>query len=287
MKARTSTADFVAAARALHQRNRVRLLDDPYAKLLCGPYLRWIVRIRPLGWLMAHCVLRDLRLSALGTLIRARYAEQALDAAVADGVTQYVIIGAGMDSFALRRSDLMPRLQVFEVDRPAMQQIKQQRLRQAGLSIPPGLHFVPADLERIPVMQALADSAFDPARKTVLSLLGVIYYLPREALAATVHSIAEGVAAGSELVVDYLLDVPSALPQQLGKRARLKAFVAKRGEPMRSEFSLAQMSALMAEAGFRTVEGVTMLDLGRRYARELGPLPFEIPGLFACGRFRK
>ncbi len=287
MKTRVSTADLVAAVRALHQRDRVRLLDDPYAMLLCGRYLHWILRIRPLGWLMVHSVLRDLRPAALGTLIRARYAEQVLEAAVAAGVTQYVIIGAGMDSFALRRSDLMQRLEVFEIDRPAMQQIKQERLRQAGLHIPRGLHFVPADLERIPVMQALAESAFDPARRTVLSLLGVIYYLPREVLASTVHSIAEGVAAGSELVVDYMLDAPSAWPEHRGKRAQLEAYVASRGEPMRSEFSLAQMSALMAEAGFRAIEGITMMDLARRYAQQLGPLPFEIPGLFACGHFRK
>ena len=92
---------------------------------------------------MAHCTLRRLRSVALGTLIRARYAEQALETAVGAGITQYVIIGAGMDSFALRRSDLMPRLQVFEVDRPAMQEIKQERLRRADLDIPRGLHFVP------------------------------------------------------------------------------------------------------------------------------------------------
>ena len=92
---------------------------------------------------MAHCVLRRLRPAVLGTLIRARYAEQALETAVRAGITQYVIIGAGMDSFALRRSDLMPRLQVFEIDRPAMQEIKQERLRRAGLDIPRGIAFCP------------------------------------------------------------------------------------------------------------------------------------------------
>ena len=277
----------MAAVRALHQRDRVQLVEDPYAILLCGRYVRLILGIRPASWLMAHWVLRALQPAALGTLIRARYAEQVLEAAVEGGITQYVIIGAGMDSFALRRSDLMPRLQVYEIDRPAMQEIKQKRLRQAGLDMPPGLHFVPADLERIPVMKALSESAFEPARRTLLSLLGVIYYLPREVLASTVHSISEGVAAGSELVVDYMLDDGSAWPEHRETRAQLEAYVAKRGEPMRSDFSLAQMSALMAEAGFRTIEGITMMDLGHRYAAELGPLPFEIPGLFACGHFQK
>ena len=199
MKTRASTADLVAAVRALHQRDRVRLVEDPYAILLCGRSARRILRIRPAGWFMAHCVLRDLRPGALGTLLRARYAEQALEAAV----------GAGMDSFALRRSDLMARLQVFEIDRPAMQEIKQERLRRAGVDIPRGLHFVPADLERIPVMNALSESAFEPERRAFLSLLGVIYYLPREVLASTVRSIAGGVATGSQLVVDPAPHGPS------------------------------------------------------------------------------
>ena len=287
MKTRAATADLVAAVRALHQRDRVRLVDDPYAILLCGRYVRRILRIRPAGWLMAHCVLRGLQPAALGTLIRARYAEQALEAAVGADITQYVIIGAGMDSFAFRRADLMPRLQVFEVDRPAMQEIKQKRLRRAGMDIPRGLHFVPADLERIPVMNALSESAFEPARRAFLSLLGIIYYLPREVLASTVRSIAGGVAAGSQLVVDYMLDAGSAWPEHRGKRAQLEAYVARRGEPMRSDFSLAQMSVLMAEEGFHTIDGITMMDLGHRYAEELGPLPFEIPGLFGCGHFQK
>ena len=287
MKIRTSTADLVAAVRALHQRDRVRLIDDPYAILLCGRYTRPILRIRPASWLMAHCVLRDLQTTALGTLIRARYAEQALEAAVAAGITQYVIIGAGMDSFAFRRSDLMARLQVFEVDRAAMQEIKRKRLHRAGLDIPRGLHFVPADLEQIPVMNALADSAFEPERRAILSLLGVVYYLSREVLVSTVRSISEGVVAGSQLVVDYMLDAGSARPEHREERVRLEAYVAKRGEPMRSDFSLAQMSTLMAEEGFRTVDGIAMMDLGHRYAEELGPLPFEIPGLFACGHFEK
>ena len=287
MKTRVSTADLVAAVRALHQRDRVQLVDDPYAILLCGRSARRILRIRPAGWLMAHCVLRRLRPAALGTLIRARYAEQALETAVRAGIAQYVIIGAGMDSFALRRSDLMPRLQVFEIDRAAMQEIKQERLRLAGLGIPRGLHFVPADLERIPVMHALSESAFEPERRAFLSMLGVIYYLPREVLASTVRSIAGGVATGSQLVVDYMLDAGSAWPEHRENRAQLEAYVARRGEPMRSDFSLAQMNALMAEAGFRTIEGITMMDLGHRYAAKLGSLPFEIPGLFGCGHFQK
>ena len=81
-----------------------------------------------------------------------------------------------------------------------------------------------------------------------------------------------------------MLDNTSAWPEHRKKRA-LKAFVAKRGEPMHSDYSPEEMSELMAKAGFRTLESITMMDLGERFTRELGPLPFEMPGIFACGLY--
>ncbi|WP_419949015.1 class I SAM-dependent methyltransferase [Candidatus Palauibacter sp.] len=194
MKTRATTAELVAAMRALHQRDRVRLVEDPFALGLCGWHLRLLVRARPVCWFLINHALRDLRPTMLGVLIRARYAEQALEAAVRDGITQYVIIGAGLDSFALRRPDLMEHLRVFEIDLPEMQALKRKRLRRMGVERPPGLHFVAADLGEVPVMEALATSSFDPGRRAFLSLLGVTYYLPTDVIAATARSIAEGVA---------------------------------------------------------------------------------------------
>ena len=287
MNTRATTAELVAAARAHHQRDRVRLVEDPYALSLCRGPLRLLVTIRPLAWAASRTVLRDLQPSILGVLIRARYSEQALEAAIRDGVTQYVIIGAGLDSFALRRSDLMEHLDVFEIDLPAMQAVKRERLARAELELPPRLHFVAADLAQVPVMEALSESAFDPGRRAFFSLLGLTYYLTPEVIEAAARSIAAGVVPGSEVVLDHMLDDASAWPEHREKRMALEAYVAKRGEPMVSEFSLAGMSALMAEAGFDTVESITMMDLSERYAGEVGPLPFEVPGIFACGHFRK
>ena len=284
---RASTADLVAAARARHQRDRVRLLDDPYAFSLTSPSLQRVLRFRPAGWFMANWALRGLKPVILGLLIRARYAEQAVESAFRDGIRQYVIVGAGLDSFALRRTELVPPLEVFEIDRPAMQEVKRERIHAAGIWAPPGLHFVPADLERTSVMEALSHSPFDPGRPAILSFLGVTYYLTPETLTESARSIAAGVAPGSRLVLDYMLDEASAWPEHRKMRAQLEEYVAQRGEPMKSEYSLAAMSDLLADAGFRTLEAVTMMDLAERYAEELGPLPFETPGLFACGRFGK
>lgn len=284
---RASTADLVAAARARHQRDPVRLLDDPYAFALSSPSLQRVLRFRPAAWFLANWMLRALKPVMLGLLIRARYAEQAVETAFRDGIRQYVIVGAGLDSFALRRTDLVPALEVFEIDRPAMQEVKRERIRNAGISPPTGLHFVPADLERTAVMEALSNAPFDPGNPAILSFLGVTYYLSPETLAESARSIAAGVAPGSRLVLDYMLDEASAWPEHRKMRAQLEAYVAKRAEPMKSEYSLAAMSELLAGAGFRTIEGITMMDLAERYAEELGPLPFETPGLFACGLFGK
>ena len=236
---------------------------------------------------MANWALRGLKPVILGLFIRARYAEQAVEAAFRGGIRQYVIVGAGLDSFALRRTDLVPPLRVFETDRAQMQEVKRERLRSAGIPLPSELHFVPADLERVSVMDALADSSFDPESPVILSFLGVTYYLTPETLAESARSIAAGVASGSRLVVDYMLDEASAWPEHRRMRTQLEDYVAKRDEPMKSEYSLAAMSELLADAGLRTIEGVTMMDLAERYAEELGPLPFETPGLFACGLFAK
>ncbi len=282
-----STADLAAAARARHQRDRVRLVDDPYALSLTSPSLQRVLRFRPAAWFMANWALRGLKPVILGLFIRARYAEQAVEAAFREGIRQYVIVGAGLDSFALRRTDLVPPLRVFETDRPHMQEVKLERLRSAGIPLPSELHFVPADLERVSVMDALADSSFDPESPVILSFLGVTYYLTPETLKKSARSIAAGVVPGSRLVLDYMLDEASAWPEHRRMRDQLEDYVAKRGEPMKSEYSVAAMSELLADAGFRTMEGVTMMELAERYAGELGPLPFETPGLFACGLFEK
>ena len=170
-KSGTSTADTAAAIRAIHQHERVRIFKDPYAGLLCGWFWRLVLRIRPLEWLVTR-VTRSTAPTAMCVLMRARYAEQALEQAVEARIAQYAIIGAGMDSFAFRRPDLVERIQVFEIDHPAMQRIKLERVRRAGLPIPGGLHFVPADLAKISAVDALAGSGFDMSRPDVPDTAG-------------------------------------------------------------------------------------------------------------------
>ena len=285
-KSKSSTAETVAAVRARHHRSPVRIFEDPYAKFLCGWFWRLALRLRPLEWFLFKGVLRPIEPVSLCVLMRARYAEQALERAVKEGVAQYVIIGAGMDSFAFRRPDLMDRIDVFEIDHPVTQRKKLERLRRAGLTIPSRLHFVPADLAKISALDALAGSGFAMSRPTFLSLLGVVYYITADTLAETARSISRRLPAGTLLVTDYLLDEESAKPEHLLMRKKVKSFVARRGEPMVSEYSLAAMNALMAGQGFEAVENFALPHLEQRYRKELGVLPWETPSLFALGAFR-
>ncbi len=280
-----STADMAAAVRGWHQHARTPIFEDPYARLLCGRLLGFAVRFRPLGRLLVRVVLARIMPVSMCVLMRARYAEQSLQRAIAEGASQYVIVGAGMDSFALRRRDLLERIDVFEIDHPLTQKKKLERIRQAGLTVPERCRFVAADLSRVALVDALEGSGFDRSRPTFLSLLGVVYYLTPGDLAALARSVARSLAPGTRLVIDYLLDEASCNAAHLRIRERMLSFVKARGEPMRSEYSLNAMNALFAENGFRTVENFAIEDLERSYTQTFGALPFEIPGLFAFGAF--
>ena len=280
-----STADIVAFERAWHQRARPPLLDDPYARLLCGPLLGLAARFRPLGWYVARVELGRIMPASMVVVIRARYAEQALENAVEQGVPQYVMVGAGMDSFAFRRPDLAERVEIYEIDHPTVQRRKLERIHKARLDVSSTHHFIGADLTQATVVDALASSGFDTAKPAFLSLLGVAYYLTPDALEATARSIAARLSPGSRIVVDYLLDRASSAPDSGSVRSNLLRLVEDCGEPMRSEYSLGQMDALMRKSGFEPVDTCTADDLEDAYRRELGSLPFNVPGIFGIGTF--
>ncbi len=189
---------------------------------------------------------------------RSRYAEDALARAAGAGVTQYVILGAGLDSFAYR-GGLAARVRVFEVDHPASQRVKRAALAAAGIAVTDSVRYVPADLAVDPLGRCLAAAGFDAAAPAVVSWLGVTMYLSAEAVAQTLAAVA-GLAPGTELVADYLLppdarDEAGALYGALAAQA-----AAEQGEPWRSCFTHDQMADLAARAGFGAVRAVSQRD---------------------------
>ena len=200
------------------------------------------------------------------TLGRARYAEDNLEQAVRQqGVKQYVILGAGLDTFAWRRPDLLASLQVFEVDHPATQAFKRHRLRQMSGEPPAQLHFVPVDFDRENLAAALRRSAFDPQAPSFFGWLGVTYYLSRDAVFATLQAIAELAPAGSAVCFDYL-DTSAFVPGKVAGRVQIMMdLVGRMGEPMITGFDPITLAADLAGLGLRLEEDLGPADIQERF----------------------
>jgi methyltransferase (TIGR00027 family) len=198
-------------------------------------------------------------------LCRARYAEDCLVRATQQGVSQYVILGAGMDTFALRHPQMSPGLRVLEIDHPATQAYKRQRLAAAGLAIPEALHFIPVDLAKQSLAKALQGSAYDAQARTFFSWLGVTYYLTRDDVMTTLGAIAQVAPNGSVVVFDYLDTQAQPKGQDDPRRQALKERVRSVGEPMRSGLHAGQLAEDLAGLGLRLLEDLAPADLERLY----------------------
>lgn len=246
-RAVSRTALATSLMRALHTRRDPKpLIDDPYGEQLVPEPIRDIYKDPS-----------TLRASAAyaGVILRTRYTEDALRAAVANGVRQYLILGAGFDSFALRLPMFARDLEIYEIDHPVTQALKRQRLRDCGLSLPSSVHFLAADLAAEELPAALARSSFDPSLPSFVSWLGVTMYLTRAANLAALRAIAQSVAPGSELVFTYF-DLERGLRESERVRA-LSARVAALGEPFQSEFDPAAIGADLAACGWALREDLT------------------------------
>jgi methyltransferase (TIGR00027 family) len=196
---------------------------------------------------------------------RARYNEDKLSDAIRKGISQYVIVGAGLDTFALRRPDLQNRLRVFELDHPLTQALNRDRLVQAALTLPPNLHFCPTDFENVSVASSLSRSPYDPGIPTFFSWLGVTIYLTRETIGNTLKSIRTVAAPGSEFVMDYV-DSAVFLPENQSPTMRaLFERVQRFGEPFISGFDPRTLAEELAVLGFELLEDLDHTGQEARY----------------------
>ncbi len=199
------------------------------------------------------------------TLSRARYAEDLLETALQQGTRQYVILGAGLDTFAFRRSDLLQRLHVFELDHPATHGDKQRRIANAGWSIPKQLHFVPIDFMQGNLLLAVRRSPIDPRAPTFFSWLGVTYYLAREVVFDTLRSLASLGPRGSLVVFDFL-DTEAFVPGRSARRVRLMQSAAERaGEPMQTGLDPSSLAAALAGVGLTLRQQLSPTQIQERY----------------------
>ncbi|PZT56835.1 class I SAM-dependent methyltransferase [Paenibacillus silvae] len=202
------------------------------------------------------------------TLSRAAYSEQVILQETALGLKQVVILGAGMDTFAVRHPELEDTLDVFEVDLPSTQQLKRERLHQAKLVIPRNLHFVPMDFTRDTVSADWTDAAGLDKVKTLFTLLGVSYYLSKSDISRLMYHIFTEMPAGSSIVLDY---ADEHLFQEKGQYHRVEHMVKMAemsGEPMQSCFTYKEMEQLMENAGLLIYEHLPPEDIQDRYFRD-------------------
>ena len=199
--------------------------------------------------------------------VRNRYAEDELAAAVARGTTQYLIVGAGLDSFAYRRPDQMKRLDVFEIDHPGGQAWKRQRVAELGLPIPERLHHVPVDFERDVLSDRLEEAGLDRSRPVFASMLGVSQYLTEAALSQTLREIAALSNAGCTLVMEHIPPFSLLDPEERAPLERVTAVYAKNGEPWLTFLTVDATAALLRESGFARASSCDHADLQERYLK--------------------
>jgi methyltransferase (TIGR00027 family) len=195
---------------------------------------------------------------------RSRYVEDELAQALQRGVTQYVILGAGLDSFAYRRPDITNVVRVFEVDHPATQHWKRTRLHAMGVEIPPTVTFVPLDFEQQTLQEGLRAGGYHLEEPGVFSWLGVTPYLSEDAIFGTLKDVA-ALAAGTVIIFEY--EVSESLLDAEGQRleAATRAFATARGEPWLSLFDPSILWAQVQTLGFVAIEDIGPAAVNARY----------------------
>ncbi|MGA9978862.1 MAG: class I SAM-dependent methyltransferase [Candidatus Sulfotelmatobacter sp.] len=256
----SKTAQRVAIRRAAHQLlDEPKVLDDPLALRIIGTEAAAALRSDPKEH---HAFSRAFRAFMAA---RSRFAEDELARAVESGITQYVILGAGLDTFAYRNPH--PGLRVFEIDHPATQAWKREQLVAAGIPIPQSLTFVPVDFEHQTLANALAHSGLNTNAPAFFSWLGVTPYLTREACTTTLSVIAK-MPAGSGVVFDFAI-APALL--NAGQRQALDALskrVAAAGEPFQLFFDPAKLREELKALGFHRTEFLQGAQINARYFKD-------------------
>lgn len=204
-------------------------------------------------------------MGAANVICRSRYTEDILEQEVGHGVTQYVILGAGLDTFAFRRSDLVEKLQVFEVDHPLTQAFKQERVQELGWKMNSNLHIVPVDFNRDSLTSSLVNAAYNPAEHTFFSWLGVTVYLPREKVNDTLSSLAGAARPGSSIIFDYM-DIAAFNREKAAENVQASMRTVKEvGEPMLTGFDPDTLGEELAALGWNLQENLGPAEIEQRY----------------------
>ena len=252
------TALNVARQRAAHQvLDRGSILYDPFAMKILGEDEKDVLQLAN-----AHPAAS---IGRLFTTTRSRIAEDALSRAVEKGVRQIVILGAGLDTFALRNPHPAQPIRIYEVDHPETQAWKCQRLAEAQIALPPWLTLVPVDFEREDVGEKLSDAGFQQNSPAFFTWLGVVPYLTQEAIDRTLDYVSS--IQNSEVVFDYA-EPPEAFSEDLRQLEKARAEqLEKIGERSESRFEPAGIATLLRSHGFCDIEDISFREIRSRFGR--------------------
>jgi len=249
------TAQRVAVRRAAHQlTDRPLVFEDPFALQIIGPDAAAATSAKADGKIGSSF--------RAFMAVRSRYAEDELAAAVVRGVRQYVVLGAGLDTFAWRNP--CPDLRVYEVDFPATQHWKRQRLANVGMEKPQSLTFAPVDFESQTLADGLLAAGFRPNEPAYFSWLGVTMYLTREAFEATIGFIG-ALPSGGGVTFDYAVERSELGVFEKLALDHLGRKVAALGEPFQLFFRPAELAETLRTLGFRDIEDMGADELNARY----------------------
>ena len=254
-------AEATALLRAAHQvvDGDPKILDDPLALSLLGSDTEQ--RIQEDLERMKAKYLRGARAFAV---MRSRFTEDALAEAVGSGVQQYVILGAGLDTFAYRNPFPEDDLTVFEIDHPDTQRWKLGRLEAAGVKPPANVCYLPVDFEKQSLTEGLAAGDFDFAAPAFFSWLGVTYYLNMEAVLETLRIVGD-MTPSSQLVFDFVVDDSVLSESEKVGMARVSSVVAGYGEPWLSRFAPSGLQDTLLDLGFSTARYVSNSETHKIY----------------------
>ena len=256
------TAITTATMRAAHYLldSEPRILDDRFARAFAG-----FTSDEELSKALNALSYPDM--SRMRTLfaLRNRYAEDELVRAMKRGVSQYIILGAGLDSFAYRRPDLLQMLDVYEVDHPASQVWKRKRIEELGIKIPVRLRYVPIDFERETLTEGLGAAEVNLDATTFFSWLGVTQYLTSAAVLGTLQQIGQTAAGGSEIVFQFIVPAASLANEERSLVNALAALAAEAGEPWLSFFEPEEMEKHLKQMGFGIIHHLGPEQASKRY----------------------
>lgn len=260
------TAEAAAALRANHFKNTVSpVFSDPYAFELTSRSWKKLLSSPLLVKLMNSAVLnRTLGLLTGQVVGRSRYAEDLLDQAVQQNTQQYVLVGAGLDSFALRESHHYPTLKIFEVDHPDTQAAKQAKLKKLG-EIPATVEFVAINFEKESISEALARSLYERSAPAFFSWLGTTHYLNPQTTLQTLKSIAAFAANASEVVLDYSTDFQELTGIERIGSMGVSQFTHLLKEPLLGQFKPTDLHHAVEQMGFEVVEDLSGEAITERY----------------------